>query len=143
MSQTLVKLSQWEALLLEGLRALGWPHEELLRRVAERDLPKDESIYELDYQVLADFAAAEPETFRSAVESGYSIKYNTVRGIHSWISIAFGKKPELILEEGNEAVVSDLTPSEKERLAEILSIGWKVTEDAAGVYRIQPANRAV
>lgn len=37
-----VKLSQWDALLVESLRSLGWSDEELLRRVAEGDLPADE-----------------------------------------------------------------------------------------------------
>lgn len=37
-----VKLSQWDALLVESLRALGWSNEDILRKVAEGDLPVDE-----------------------------------------------------------------------------------------------------
>lgn len=138
----LVKLSQWNALLLEGLRALGWSDEVVLRRVKEGDLPSDESIYHFDYQELAAFAAAEPETFERAVKEGYAIKYNTVRGIRSWIAVAYGKEPELVLEEGNESVLVVLTPAEKDRLAAVLSFGWAIREEQAGtLYRIEPIQR--
>ncbi|WP_141503525.1 hypothetical protein [Paenibacillus luteus] len=141
-TNNLVKLSQWDALLLEGLRALGWSDEVVLRRVKEADLPSDESMYHFDYQELAAFAAAEPETFERAVKEGYAIKYNTVRGIRSWIAVAYGKEPELVLEEGNESVLVVLTPSEKERLAAVLSFGWAIREEQAGtLYRIEPIQR--
>lgn len=136
-----VKLSQWDALLLEGLRALGWSDEELLRRVQEGDLPADSSIYQFDYQQLKALAEAEPETLQAAVKAGYAIKYNTVRGIRSWIAVAFGKEPELVLEEGNESVRAELTPVQKERLAAVLSFGWAIHEDRQGVYRIEPIQR--
>ncbi|WP_139996631.1 hypothetical protein [Paenibacillus paridis] len=141
-TNNLVKLSQWNALLLEGLRALGWSDEVVLRRVKEGDLPSDESMYHFDYQELAAFAAAEPETFERAVKEGYAIKYNTVRGIRSWIAVAYGKEPELVLEEGNESVLVVLTPAEKERLAAVLSFGWAIREEQAGtLYRIEPIQR--
>lgn len=141
-TNNLVKLSQWNALLLEGLRALGWSDEVVLRRVKEGDLPSDESMYHFDYQELAAFAAAEPETFERAVKEGYAIKYNTVRGIRSWIAVAYGKEPELVLEEGNESVLVGLTPAEKDRLAAVLSFGWAIREEQAGtIYRIEPIQR--
>jgi hypothetical protein len=141
-TNNLVKLSQWNALLLEGLRALGWSDEIVLRRVQEGDLPSDESMYHFDYQELAAFAAAEPETFERAVKEGYAIKYNTVRGIRSWIAVAYGKEPELVLEEGNESVLVVLTPAEKDRLAAVLSFGWAIREEQAGtLYRIEPIQR--
>ncbi|QHT59118.1 hypothetical protein GXP70_03505 [Paenibacillus lycopersici] len=140
-----VKLSQWDALLLEGLRRLGWSDDEVLRRVKERDrLPADDSIYQFDYAQLADFAAANPETFESAVKHGYAIKYNTVRGIRSWINVAYAQEPELVLDEGSESVIAKLTPAEHERLLSVLSFGWNVREERpgqAGVYRIEPIQR--
>jgi hypothetical protein len=140
-----VKLSQWDALLLEGLRRLGWSDDEVIRRVKERDeLPADDSIYEFDYGQLAEFAAANPETFEAAVRGGYGIKYNTVRGIRSWINVAYAQEPELVLEAGNEAVVASLTPAEHERLLSVLSFGWAVREENpgdAGSYRIEPIQR--
>lgn len=143
--ETKVKLSQWDALLLEGLRRVGWSDDEVIRRVKERDaLPEDRSMYEFDYGQLADFAAANPETFEAAVREGYGIKYNTVRGIRSWINVAFAQEPELVLEAGNESVIATLTPAEHERLLSVLSFGWSVHEERpgeAGVYRIEPIQR--
>ncbi|WP_091224545.1 hypothetical protein [Paenibacillus sp. BC26] len=144
-----VKLSQWDAMLIESLRVLGWSDEELIRRTQQGDLPKDDtSIYEFNYEELAAFAAKEPATFEAAVRSGYQIKYNTIRGIRSWIAIAFAQEPELVLEEGREAVIATLTPAEKARLDEVLSHGWTILDGdgeaavgagaGAAVYQIVP-----
>lgn len=97
-----VKLSQWDALLLESLRALSGSDEELLRRVSEGDLPADESKYEFDYGQLSVLAEEQPEGFRRAVLEGYQIKYNTIRGIRSWIEVALGIEAKLELAEGRK-----------------------------------------
>lgn len=146
-----VKLSQWDALLIESLRSLGWTDEELIARVRSGDLPVDESPFEFKYEALSAFEEAEPETFEAAVTKGYQIKYNTVRGIHSWIRVALSLEPELLLEEGAEAVRASLSAAEKERLASVLSFGWRIREDdeqaaeasgqERGVYLIEPIQR--
>ncbi|MNC72870.1 hypothetical protein D3C75_1239860 [compost metagenome] len=76
MTETLskVKLSQWDALLVESLRSLGWSDEELLRRVEAGELPVDESEYHFDYTQLTQLAGEQPEVFRQAVTQGYQIK---------------------------------------------------------------------
>ncbi|MBZ6370334.1 MAG: hypothetical protein LBE73_23290, partial [Enterobacter bugandensis] len=90
--------------MLESLRSLGWSPEELIRRVQQNELPTDG---QFDYAELATgLAANEPEVFVSAVTDGYQIKYNTIRGIRTWIAVALGGEPELSLEEGSEAVTS-------------------------------------
>lgn len=141
-----VKLSQWDALLLESLRGLGWSDEQLLGITSAAELPVDNSPFEFDYQELASFAAQQPEAFRQAVTEGYQIKYNTIRGIRSWILVALGIEPKLELEEGKEAVEVSLTAEQKDRLAEVLSFGWQITGEPAGpqedgVYRIEPIQR--
>ncbi|EHS59691.1 hypothetical protein [Paenibacillus sp. Aloe-11] len=140
-----VRISQWDALLLESLRSLGWSNEELIRRVQQNELPTD-GPSDFDYAELATgLASKEPEVFVSAVTDGYQIKYNTIRGINSWIAAAFGREPELSLEEGSEAVTSELTQAEYERLERVLSFGWGIQEvrpaigNTAGLYRIVPA----
>lgn len=147
MSQkALVKLSQWDALMVEGLRRLGWPDDEIVERVRRGiDLPADDSIYQFNYEELAAFAAREPETFEAAVRDGYQIKYNTIGGIRSWIAVAYGKEPEVNREPGREAVTAELTPAEQERLASTLSHGWAIeavpggaAAEGAGLYRIEP-----
>ncbi|TKH45121.1 hypothetical protein C1I60_08200 [Paenibacillus terrae] len=144
-----VRISQWDALMLESLRALGWTDEELIRRVQHNELPSDGQS-DFDYAELATgLASKEPEIFASAVADGYQIKYNTIRGIRSWISAAFGREPELSLVEGSEAVTSELTKVEYDRLEQVLSFGWSIqedrpaTDDAAGLYRIVPAVQTV
>ncbi|WP_405106285.1 hypothetical protein MHH28_24260 [Paenibacillus sp. FSL K6-1217] len=144
--QNKVKLSQWDALLLESLRALAGSDEELLRRVGEGDLPADESEYKFDYGQLSVLAGEQPELFRRAVLEGYQIKYNTIRGIRSWIDVALGVEARLELEEGQEAVEAELTEAERGRLQDVLSYGWAInggpTEDgSAGTCRIEPVQR--
>jgi hypothetical protein len=148
MSQT--KLSQWDALQLESLKALGWGNEQIIERVNGGDLPKDDSKFQFDYAGLRAVAADEPDTFLSAVENGYQIKYNTIRGIHSWIFVALKQDPELILEPGAEAVVASLTEAEAAALASVLSFGWAVSPDAGAeapdadgrtAYRVAPAGQ--
>lgn len=137
------KLSQWDALLVESLRSLGWTNEELIARVRSGELPVDESPFQFKYEALSAFAAEEPETFETAVKQGYQIKYNTVRGIHSWIRVALGLEPELLLEAGAEAVRVSLTADEKARLASVLSFGWRVREEEAGASEASGAGRGV
>ncbi|BBI31373.1 hypothetical protein [Cohnella abietis] len=142
-----VKLSQMDALMVESLRALGWTNDELVRKVKAGELPVDESPFHFKYELLTAFAAEEPEVFEASVTEGYQIKYNTVRGIRSWILITFGKEPELLLEEGQEAVHVSLTAEEKEKLANTLSFGWAINEEGqassegASLYRIEPIQR--
>ncbi|ADO54306.1 hypothetical protein [Paenibacillus polymyxa] len=138
-----VRISQWDALMLESLRSLGWSHEELIHRAQQNELPTDG---QFDYTELATgLASKEPEVFVNAVTDGYQIKYNTIRGIRSWIAVALGREPELSLEEGSEAVTSELTQAEYDRLQQVLSLGWVIQEvrpatgDTAGMYRIVPA----
>lgn len=138
-----VRISQWDALMLESLRSLGWSHEELIHRAQQNELPTDG---QFDYTELATgLASKEPEVFVNAVTDGYQIKYNTIRGIRSWIAVALGREPELSLEEGSEAVTSELTQAEYDRLEQVLSLGWIIQEarpatgDTAGLYRIVPA----
>lgn len=142
-----VKLSQWDALLLESLRSLGWSDEELLFKVAAGDLPVDESEYHFEYKHLTALQAEQPEQFEKAVRNGYQIKYNTIRGVSSWIWIALGKKAVLELEESKEAVEATLTVAEKNRLESILSFGWQIERETkavdgdTAVYRISPVRR--
>jgi hypothetical protein len=142
-----VKLSQWDALLIESLRALGWSNEDIIRKVAEGDLPVDESEYEFDYKQLSTLQSEQPELFEQAVKTGYQIKYNTIRGIRSWIWVALGKEAVLELEEGKEAVEATLTMAEKGRLASVLSFGWEIESETnaadgdTAVYRIAPIGR--
>ncbi|OMD77896.1 hypothetical protein NST94_01410 [Paenibacillus sp. FSL H8-0282] len=142
-----VKLSQWDALLVESLRSLGWSDEDILRKVAEGDLPVDKSEYQFDYKQLTTLQSEQPELFGQAVKTGYQIKYNTIRGIRSWIWVALGKEAALELEEGKEAAEVALTLAEKERLASVLSFGWQIESDTkaavgdTAVYQIAPIGR--
>lgn len=144
-----VKLSQWDALMLEGLRKLGWTDDEIVERVnRDTDLPADNSIFEFHYEELAAFAAGEPETFESAVRQGYQIKFNTIGGIRSWILVTLGQDPEVSREPGQESVTAKLTSAEKERLAGVLSYGWTIVPvpgdaaaEGASLYRIVPTRQ--
>lgn len=145
-----VKLSQWDALLLEGLRRYGWSNEELIRRVRAGELPEDESPFHFDYQVLRTVATEQEQLFAQAVSEGYQIKYNTLGGIRTWLRVALGKEPVLSTEAGDEHVAAELTGAEYGRLQAVLSYGWQISGDVPGeesgqarVYRIEPIQRGI
>lgn len=147
--QTVCKLSQWDALMLESLKGWGWPAEELIRRVIAGELPEDTSKFSFDYSRMTELAASDPALFSEAVLSGYRIKYNTLRGIASWILLALGQEARLDTEPGRESVTAELTVEEHGRLTAVLSVGWILSEiDASGsgektTYRIEPQVRGV
>jgi hypothetical protein len=142
-----VTLSQWDALLLESLRNLGWSEDELLRRVHAGELPADDSQFQFDYSRLTELAGSHPSDFEQAVRQGYRIKYNTLRGIASWIRLALGQEPQLLLEPGRESVICAFHAEEHARLASVLSYGWVVRKDSSAsaeektVYLIEPLVR--
>lgn len=108
-------------------------------------LPTSE--YEFDYGQLSTLAGEQPKLFRQAVTEGYQIKYNTIRGIRSWIAVALRTQPKLELEEGREAVEAVLSESQKQRLEDVLSFGWQITgggsaaDGGNATYRIEPIQR--
>lgn len=125
-SHTEIKLSQWEALTLESLRSKGWSDEQIIEGVQSGKLPADDSKFQFDYSILTALAAEQEQHFLHAVKEGYRIKYNTIRGIHSWILVALGHEGYLYLEPGEEAVYATLSKQEAERLSSVLSYGWQL-----------------
>ncbi|MBJ6359731.1 hypothetical protein ACFOQM_00105 [Paenibacillus sp. GCM10012307] len=139
--QEKVRLSQWDALLLEGLRATGLSNEEMLSKIKTGELPQDESDFHFDYQVLAQLAAQDSRLVERAILEGYQIKYNTVGGINSWIRVALGKPAEISREEGNSGVTASLQESERKQLESVLSYGWKIVDLSEGTCRIVPLSQ--
>ncbi|WP_042170987.1 hypothetical protein [Paenibacillus gorillae] len=143
------KLSQWDALQLESLKSLGWTGEQIIERVNSGDLPQDDSKFKFDYAGLKTLASEEPAVLKDAVENGYQIKYNTIRGIHSWILVALQQDAELVLEPDSEIVIASLTEAEASQLASVLSFGWGLEAEGGAVadadgrssYRVAPAQR--
>jgi hypothetical protein len=128
------RLSQWDALLLESLRALGWSNEQLIERITKGEFPEDHSKYEFKYEPLKQLAEEQPEQLRQAIEQGYQIKFNTVGGIRSWVDVALHKTVELIEVDGLFNIKVSLTSAEQQRLASVLSYGWviKQVDEGAG-----------
>ncbi|WP_216671638.1 hypothetical protein [Saccharibacillus qingshengii] len=140
-----VRLSQWDAIVLESVRALGLTDEEILHRTADGTLPEPQDEAISSFEPLRVLQAEQPELFGQAVTAGYRIKYNTLGGINTWIRIVFGHTPEVERGEGIEGVSAELTPEERDRLASVLSIGWTIerqgTEDhspGTASYRVVP-----
>lgn len=145
-ASSLVKLSQWDALQLESLKAYGWSGDELLRRLQSGDLPEDTSKFKFNYTELSALAKSEPEVVESAIGQGYRIKFNTLRGLSNWILLALSHEPEVVAEPGKETVIATLSSEQHQHLLTALSPGWTVTEAGTGdhgttVYHIEPANR--
>ncbi|MDR6554792.1 hypothetical protein [Paenibacillus qinlingensis] len=143
-----VKLSQWDALILESLKNQGWSTDELLQRVRTgHQLPVDDSKFQFDYARLTELESSDPGAFEQAVRHGYQIKYNTLRGIASWILVVFGQEAELQLEAGQESVVASLSSEEYSLLTAVLSYGWVVrgeqssSPEARSTFVIEPLVR--
>ena len=148
-NQARVKLSQWDAITLETLRVHQWSQDELISRVKEGNLPKDETKFQVKYDDLTALANEQAELFEKAVKEGYQIKFSTLRGTHSWLLLALQIEGELVLEPGNEAIIVALNEDEKAKIAQTLSFGWHVVDheaaeaaDGKKVYRIEPVTRA-
>lgn len=140
-----VRLSQWDAIVLESVRALGLDGEELLSRVAEGNLPPADGSIVTDFAPLLTLHHEQPEVLEQAVKQGYRIKYNTLGGINTWIRIVFGLESEVEREEGIEGVAVELTATERDLLSPVLSIGWSIeaqsgeaTRAEAAPYRVVP-----
>jgi len=147
-NQARVKLSQWDVITLESLRVHQWSQDELIRRVKEGNLPKDETKFQVRYDELTALANEQTELFEQAVKDGYQIKFSTLRGTQSWVLLALQIEGELVLEPGQEAIIVALNEDEKAKIAQTLSFGWHVVDhegaDAASgkkLYRIEPVNR--
>lgn len=119
-------LSQWDALLLESLRSLGWSNEQLIEEISKGNFPEDHSKYQFKYEPLQQLATEQPESLRQAIEEGYQIKYNTVGGIRSWVDVALHKTVELIEVDELYNVQVELTEAEQLRLSSVLSYGWVI-----------------
>lgn len=126
MSQSLVKLSQNEALMIEQLRKIGLSDDQIITGALNNKLPIDESEFEFDYSQLSSFAKENTELFQAAITEGYMIKYNTIRGIRCWIVIVFDQEPRLEFEAGKEAVYATLNAEQQQKLARALSFGWQL-----------------
>jgi len=124
-SQSKVKISQMNALMLEALRKRGYSNEEMIEAAQHNSFPADDSMYEFNFNELHDFYMEDESYFKQSLTEGYQMKFNTIRGIRSWIHIVFQQEPRLVLEEGQEAVHATLTKQQVEQLESVLSFGWR------------------
>lgn len=127
MNQSSASLSQMNALMVEALRQRGFSDTQIIEDALSNQLPKDDSIYEFDFSELSTLAHQDLETLKAALHNGYQIKYNTIRGIRSWIAIVYELEAKLVLEEGQEAVYAKLDKQQQQRLEQVLSHGWKLS----------------
>jgi len=140
MSETIVKLSQNNALMVEQLRQSGLSDEQIVNDAIARTLPVDDSMFEFDYNELSNFVVQELNILQSALRDGYQIKYNTIRGIRCWILIVFEQDPVLVFDAGKEAVYATLNKAQQQQLQPVLSHGWQlsVLNEETGEVVIKP-----
>lgn len=145
--QSVVKLSQWDALALESLKAHGWSNAALIERVRTGDLPQDNSKFKFDYINLTELMHSDADILEQALIHGYQIKFNTIRGIQSWLLLALRVEAGVHAEPGSVAITARLTEAEAHRVASTLSYGWRLTvqaqanshdDDARRIYVIVP-----
>jgi hypothetical protein len=126
-----VKLSQWEAILLEVLRAHGTEDQEIIDRFKSGDIRPFQQIEDgrFDFAHLLDLAQSQWDLFERAVRDGYQIKFSTFNGIKTLLSLKFQQQAErdyAVHEDYLERV--RLKQADVEWLRSTISPNWQIIE---------------
>ncbi|GED69570.1 hypothetical protein BRE01_32720 [Brevibacillus reuszeri] len=80
---SIVKLSQWEMMLLEAARSHGFVDEEIIHKLRSENTEAflDVEGGKFDFTHLFDLSKNDPHTLETAIRDGYQIKFTTFNGI--------------------------------------------------------------
>lgn len=128
---SMVKLSQWEAIILEAIRGNGVSNQVLLEQVKKGDFSPFASFAEgwIDFSDLLLFAENNWEDFERAVQEGYQIKFSTINGIKTLLKLKFHQLAVQDYED-KETYLDQvkLEEAEVEWLRVTLSKNWRIVE---------------
>ncbi|WP_255433352.1 hypothetical protein [Brevibacillus sp. LEMMJ03] len=129
-----VKLSQWEAISLEVLRAHGTEDQEIIDRFKSGDIRPFQQIEDgrFDFAHLLDLSQSQWDLFERAVRDGYQIKFSTFNGIKTLLSLKFQQQAErdyAVHEDYLERV--RLKRADVEWLRSTISPNWQIMNGTA------------
>ncbi len=89
---SIVKLSQWEMMLLEAARASGFVDEEIIHklRTDNRAAFADVEGGRFDFSDLFELAQQDLLTIETAIREGYQIKFTTINGVKFLLNKRYG-----------------------------------------------------
>src|SRR5699024_551119 len=124
------KVTLMEAYLIETLRSNGIPNDELLKKVAQKDIRSWEDINpKFDFNGLISLYEKDEAAFKSIINDGYKVKFLTFKGLENLLKFRLDKVAEEdyeILENG----ISELKVKEEELnvIKQLLSTNWTIHE---------------
>jgi|SRR5699024_1638977 len=127
---SLNKVTLMEAYLIETLRSNGISNDELLEKVAHKDVRSWEDINpKFDFNGLIDLYEKDEAAFKSIINEGYKVKFLTFKGLENLLKFRLNKVAEEdyeLLENG----ISGLKVKEEELnvIKQLLSANWTVHE---------------
>ncbi|GAF13319.1 hypothetical protein JCM19045_2559 [Bacillus sp. JCM 19045] len=125
---TLPALSQWNAFMLETLLAKGMTEEKLLLHVENHDAEALNSFDQtFDYSDLIEATTEDPSLIKSAIESGYQVKFMSTFGIKRLLLLKYG------IEDGADYTMGEarfdglhLSETQLHEFGAMLSPNWKL-----------------
>lgn len=129
-------ISQMEMYIIETLRTNGLSDAEILEKVKNKE---EESLNRIssnfDYQLLFVLYEKDPEVFRKILEEGYRVKFLTLRGLYSLLSMKFSIEENQFVALENGLKNLEINEETLQKIEGILSPNWCVNHTKDG-YQI-------
>lgn len=139
-----VRISMFEAYLIETIRSKGMDSQQLLDLVKQSDYEQLNQFDDtFDYQILTDAYKDHPEIIEKAITEEYKVKFVTQPGIKRFLGLKFD------FEEGKDFQIIDdkftnihFTAEQLSQFTTLLSANWKIskkeeTEDGKQIVDIR------
>ncbi|RQW20369.1 hypothetical protein EH196_09620 [Bacillus sp. C1-1] len=128
---TLPAISQWNAFMIETLRANGMKNEKLLELLKHEDTEGlNEFDQTFDYHDLVEYATENATQIEEAIQTGYKIKFASNYGIKRLLRLKYG------LEEGTDYKMTEsrfddilLSQEQLQEFTSMLSPNWTIVSE--------------
>lgn len=134
-----VKISLWEAYLIETLRSNGMPTVELIDHLKQENKQALTAFDDtFDYSELVDIYKEDPNRIEQAINLGYQVKFVTQPGVKRLLQLKFGfEEGKDFNLENNIFVNLRLTEEQLTIFKQILSPNWEIVATGDGTYHIR------
>lgn len=129
-------ISQMEMYIIETLRTHGLSDAEIFEKAKNKE---EESLNHIssnfDYQLLFSLYEKDPKIFRKILEKGYRVKFLTLRGLYSLLSMKFSIEENQFVSLENGLKNLEINEETLQKIEVILSPNWCVKHTKDG-YQI-------
>ncbi|TDQ37682.1 hypothetical protein [Aureibacillus halotolerans] len=134
----MTKLSQWEAFMVETLRAKGLQDDVLLDALANGDTRPLEAVSDaFDFSDLVDAFKEDRERITASIREEYQVKFLTKPGVTRLLKLRFGLRLGESYEETEAGVINvPLSTEQVESFQTLLSSNWTLRLSSDGHYDI-------